>query len=125
MAKPVTYDDIVAMCADWPGVTADNWYGSAGLKVGGKGFARMWSAREYKRDDVHDTEVLVLMCDADEKPALIESSGGALFETPHYHGYGGMLARLNDIDPEDLIGYLEDSYRIKATSKLLKAFDAE
>ena len=120
---PVTYDDIVALCADWPGVTADQWYGTPGLKVGGKGFARMWSEREHKRDDVHDTEVLVVMCDLDEKPALIEASGGTVFETPHYHGHGGMLLRLADIGPDDLVGYLEDSYRVKASPKLLAEFD--
>ena len=118
-----TYDDVVTMTADWAGVTADNWYGTPGLKVGGKGFARMWSEREHNRDDVHDTEVLVVMCDLDEKPALIDASGGVLFSTPHYEGHGGMLVRLADVDPEDLIGYLEDSYRLKATPKLLAEFD--
>ena len=118
-----TYDDVVTMTADWAGVTADNWYGTPGLKVGGKGFARMWSEREHNRDDVHDTEVLVVMCDLDEKPALIDASGGVLFSTPHYEGHGGMLVRLADVDPDDLIGYLEDSYRLKATPKLLAEFD--
>jgi len=119
------YDDIVAMTAEWPGVTADSWYGTPGLKVGGKGFARMWSEREHKRDDVHDTEVLVVMCDIDEKPALIESGDGVLFSTPHYDGHGGMLVRLDTVDLDDLSGYLEDSYCIKATPKLLAAFDEQ
>lgn len=85
-----SYDDVVAMTADWPGVTADKWYGTPGLKVGGKGFARMWGDREYKRDGVDDTEVLVV---------------------------------IGDVDPDDLVGYLEDSYRLKASAKLLAAFD--
>lgn len=119
------HTDVVAMTADWPGVTTGNWYGTAGLKVAGKGFARMWSEREHDRDGVHDTEVLVVMCDADEKPALIESSKGVLFSTPHYEGHGAMLVRLADAHRDDLMGWLEDSYRLKATTKLLAAFDVE
>lgn len=122
---PVTYDDIVAMTAGWPGITTGSWYGTPGLKVGGKGFARMWSEREHDRDDVHSTGVLVVLCDADEKPALIASSDGVVFETPHYVGHGSLLIRLADVDPDDLIGFLEDGYRTKASGKLLAAFDAE
>lgn len=119
-----SYDDVVAMTAQWPGVTADNWYGTPGLKVAGKGFARMWGEREHKRDGIDDTEVLVVMCDLDEKPALIESSDGVVFETPHYHGHGGMLIRLADVDPEDLVGFLEDAYLLKATATLRREFEA-
>ena len=118
-----SYDDVVAMTADWPGVTADKWYGTPGLKVGGKGFARMWGDREYKRDGVDDTEVLVVIGDVNEKPALLASADGVLFSTPHYDGHGGLLVRMADVDPDDLVGYLEDSYRLKASAKLLAAFD--
>lgn len=120
-----TYEDAVALTAEWPGVTAEHWYGTPGLKVGGKGFARLWSEREHNRDDVHDTEVLVVMCDVDEKRALIDASPGFLFSTPHYDGHGAVLIRLDAVDADDLIGYLEDSYRLKATPKLLATFDAD
>lgn len=118
-----SYDDAVAMTAGWPGVTADKWYGTPGLKAGGKGFARMWSEREYRRDEVDDADVLVVMCDVDEKQALIDASDGSLFSTSHYEGHGAMLVRLNDVQPDELIGYLEDAYRLKATPKLLADFD--
>jgi len=120
-----SYDDAVTMTAGWPGVTADTWYGTPGLKAGGKGFARMWADREYRRDDVDDTEVLVVMCDVDEKQSLIDAADGVLFSTPHYDGHGGVLVRLNEVHPDDLTGYLEDAYRLKATSKLIAEFDAE
>lgn len=119
-----SFEDAVAMTADWPGVSQENWYGTPGLKVGGKGFCRLWGEREHKRDDVHDTAVLVVMCDVDEKDALISSAPTVLFTTPHYEGHGGMLIRLDDIDPDDLVGYLEDSYRLKASPTLLAQFDA-
>ena len=107
-----------------PDVTAGTWYGTPGLLVLGTGFCRMWSDREYARDGVDDTEVLVVMCDVDEKPALIEASGGVLFSTPHYDGYGGMLVRLADVGLDDLADHLEDSYRIKAPSTLVRQLDA-
>lgn len=121
----VSYDDIVALTADWPGVTADKWYGTPGLKVGGKGFCRMWGDREYRRESVDDTEVLVVMCDLDEKPMLIDAAGGVLFETPHYQGHGAMLVRMANADADDLVGWLEEGYRIKATKTVLAEFDAD
>lgn len=82
-----------------------------------------WSAREHARDGVHDTEVLVVFCDLEEKPALIESSGGVLFSTPHYDGYGAMLVRLGDVGLDDLADVLEDSYRLKAPASLREMLD--
>ncbi len=121
--RMASFEDVVAITADWPGLTVDSWYGTAGLKVGGKGFCRMWSQREHDRDGVHDSEVLVVMCDLDEKQSLIDSSNGVLFSTPHYEGHGGALVRLADVDHDALAGYLEDAYRIKASARLIKAFD--
>lgn len=122
--KALTYEDIVALTAAWPGVTPGQFYGTPGLKVGTKGFCRMWSDREYVRDGIGGSEILVVMCDVDEKPLLIEASGGVAFETPHYQGHGAMLIRLADAGEADLLGYLEDAYREKATKKLIAAFDA-
>ena len=119
------FDDVVEVAADWPGVSVGLWYGTDGLKVAGKGFCRLWSEREHRRDDVHDTEVLVVLCELDEKPALMASAAGVLFETAHYEGHGAVLVRLAEVDLEDLAGYLEESYRLKAGPKQLAAFDAD
>lgn len=114
-----TFDDVTAVGLALPGVEVSTWYGTPGLKVGGKGFCRMWSDREYKRDGVADTEVLVVMCDIDEKQALIDAAGGVLFSTAHYEGHGGMLVRLADVDLAALEDYLLDSWYTKATPKLI------
>ena len=82
----------------------------------------MWSDREYKRDGIDktaDTEVLVVMCDVDEKQALIDAADGVLFSTPHYEGHGGMLIRLADVNESSLQDYLLDSWYTKATPKLI------
>jgi hypothetical protein len=120
-----TFDDVRRLTADLPEVTESTSFGTPALAVRGKSFCRLWSAREHARDGVHDTEVLVVFCDLEEKPALIESSGGMLFSTPHYDGYGAMLVRLDDVDLDDLADVLEDSYRLKAPASLLKALDGD
>lgn len=120
----MNFDDVVEAASLLPGVESSQWYGTPGLKVGGKGFARMWGAREHTRDGVDDTEVLVVFCDLDEKPHLIEAANGVLFSTPHYEGYGTVLVRLADVTAEDLKGYLVDSYVTKAPPKLLAQFEA-
>ena len=125
----VSWEQIVSIVSDWPGVTVGTFYGTPGLKVGttarnAKGFARLWGEREHSRDDVDDTEVLVVFCDLDEKPALIESSDGVLFSTPHYEGHGAMLVRLGDATTADLAGWLEDSYQQKAPERLIEEFTA-
>jgi hypothetical protein len=118
-----TFQDVKRAAAELPEVAESTSYGTASLKVRGKSFCRMWGEREHRRDRVDDTEVLVVYCDADEKDALIESAGGVLFSTPHYEGYGAMLIRLADVQPDDLADYLEDSYRQKAPKTLLKRLD--
>ena len=82
-----SFEDVEQITGDWPGVAPGTFYGTSGMKVSGKGFCRMWSQREHDRDGVHDTEVLVVFCDLDEKPALLlgESEGrhGLLGGLPH------------------------------------------
>ena len=112
-------------CA-WHGlaeVTESTFYGTPAPKVRGKGFCRMWSEREYNRDGVHDTEVLVVFCEPEAKELLLESHPDVLFSTPHYEGYGAMLIRLADVELDDLAEWLEDSYRRRAPATLLRRLD--
>ena len=118
-----SFDDVRRIGMLLPEVTESTWYGTPGLHVKKKGFCRLWGEREYDRNDVHDTEVLVVMCDVDEKPHLVDASGGVLFSTPHYDGSGAMLIRLADVDLDDLADYLEDSYRLKAPKTVLRKLD--
>ena len=120
-----TFDDALALTADLPMVAQQQWYGTPGIGVKGKGFCRMWSEREYRRDgiDIDDTEVLVVMCEVESKPMILESSRGVCFETPHYHGHGGFLIRLADVGSDQLRDLLEDAYRVKAPAAALKELD--
>jgi hypothetical protein len=118
-----TFEDVKELAVHLREVTESSSYGTPALKVRGKSFCRLWGEREYERDDVHDTEVLVVFCDLDEKPFLIEMSGGSLFTTPHYDGHGAVLIRLDDIEREELARYLEESYLLRAPPSLRRALD--
>ena len=115
------FDEVKALVAHLREVTESTSYGTPSLQVRGKTFCRMWREREYDRYDVDDTEVLVVFCELDEKPFLLEASDGALFSTPHYDGYGAVLVRLCVVDHAALIGYLEESYLLKAPATLRSA----
>ena len=118
-----SFADVERLAVDWPGVTAGTFYGTPGLHVAGTGFCRLWSDREYARNDVHDTEVLVVFCDVDEKDMLLAAHPEVLFSTPHYDGHGAMLVRLADVDHDDLRDWLDDSFRIKAPARLIAELD--
>lgn len=118
-----SFADVERLAAGLPEVTTSSSYGTPALKVRGKSFCRMWSTREHDRDDVHDTDVLVVFCDIDEKPALLDAFPGVLFSTAHYEGYGAMLIRLAAVEHDDLCDWLEDSYRLKAPVTLVRHLD--
>lgn len=118
-----TFDDVQRLGLTLPEVTVSTSYGTPALKVRTKSFCRMWSPREYARDGVHDSEVLVVMCDVHAKPMLLEAHPTVLFSTPHYAGYGAMLVRLADVELDDLADWLEDAYRQKAPATLLRRLD--
>lgn len=119
-----TFDDVRRLGQRLPEVQeAPSYRGMPALKVRGKPFCRLWSDTEHERDGVHDSEVLVVFCDIEEKDALIDTSGGALFTTAHYDGYGAVLVRLADIDLNLLAELLEDSYRGRAPKRLIRQLE--
>jgi len=66
-----------------------------------------------------DPDALVVRCDLDEKPFLLEARPDILFETPHYHGYGAMLIRL-EAPLDDVREFLVDSWLLAAPKRLAK-----
>ena len=115
-----TFNDVWKIGMGLPEVEETTFYGTAGLKVKGKAFCRIWSEREYERDEITDTEVLVIFCELDEKETLIEQYDGVLFSTPHYDGSDNLLVRLTDATAEQLTDFLDISYLIKAPPSLIK-----
>lgn len=118
-----TLDDVREIGMRMPEVEESTSYGTPALKVRGRLVCRLWGESEHRRDGVDDTEVIAVHCDLEAKDDLIESSNGVLFSTPHYEGHGMMLIRLADSDLEELAGYLEDSYCLRAPKALLRKLD--
>ncbi|PRX47580.1 hypothetical protein B0I33_105159 [Prauserella shujinwangii] len=110
-----TWEDVVALAARLPGVEESTWYRTPSLKVGGRGFARLRTEAEG---------ALVLMCQLDEKQALLGSGDPAFSTTAHYDGYGAILVNLELVDPDQLAELVEEAWRLKAPARLRKAFDA-
>ena len=83
----LSWDDILALVQDLPEIENGTSYGTPSLKVRGKFMARL-------RDE---GTVLVVRCDLDEKPFLLEANPETLFTTAHYDGYGAVLVRLDAV----------------------------
>jgi hypothetical protein len=111
----MTWDDVVGIASRLPEVEESTWYGTPALKVRGKGFARLRAEAEGG---------LVLMCQLDEKEALLASGDPAFYTTPHYDGYGAILVDLDAVERDQLVELIEEAWREKAPVRLQKAFDA-
>ena len=103
------WEDVIAIARELPAVEVSTWYRTPGLKVAGKGFARLRTEAEGG---------LVLMCSLEEKERLLESGEPAYYTTPHYDGYGAILIDLSKIDQDALRELVVQAWRIKATPKL-------
>jgi len=108
-----TWRDAIAIAKALPHVDVSTWYGTPGLKVAGKGFARLRTEAEGG---------LVLMCSLEEKERLLESGEPAYYTTPHYDGYGSIIVNLSKVDRDALRELIVQSWRIKATPKLEALF---
>jgi len=109
-----TWSDVVAIASELPEVEESTWFRTPSLKVKGKGFARLRAEAEGG---------LVVMCDLEEKEALLQSGDPAFYTTPHYDGYGAILVDLEKIDRPRLAEMLEESWYQKAPARLRKLYD--
>jgi hypothetical protein len=110
----LSWDDILELAADLPEIENGTSYGTPALKVRGKFMARL-------RDE---GDVLVVKCDLDEKPFLLEANPETLFTTPHYDGYGAVLVRLGAVPPEELRELLIDAWMLAAPKRLVAQYNA-
>jgi hypothetical protein len=108
-----TWKDVRKLALALPGVEEGTTYGKLAFKVDGKRFA--W-------DSPSEPGSLVLKCDIDERPLMIESRPETFFVTPHYESYPMVLVRLENADPEELLDRIEESWLITAPKKLADAY---
>ena len=73
----ITWEDVLAIGRELPETEESTSYGRPSLKVRGKSFVTI-----RERPDA-----LVVRCDGEEKPFLLEGRPDLVFTTPHYDGY--------------------------------------
>ena len=108
------WQDVVELARDLPETVESTSYGRPALKVRGKFVAALRSG----------PDALVLRCDLEEKPFLLEARPDILFETPHYEGWAYVLLRL-DASPDELREFLIDSWLLAAPKKLADAISLD
>lgn len=116
MTPVLTWADVVALGTRYPGVEEGTWYGTPGLKAGGKGFCRLRS----------DPDALVLrVADLGEREALLQGQPDVFFTTPHYDGAPYVLVRLEAVDPAELGELIEEAWRVRAPAKVVAAWEGD
>jgi hypothetical protein len=108
------WKDVITLAKRLPATEVSTWYGTPGLKVAGRGFARLRTEAEGG---------LVLMCSLDEKERLLESDDPAYYTTPHYDGYGAIIVNLAAVERAALEELVMQAWRIKAPATMRAAFD--
>ena len=86
----MTWDDVVAIASELPGVEVSTSYGTPALKVAGKLLTRL-------RPELDS--IVLFNVPVEEREMLIEANGSVFHTTPHYEGYPAVLARLAAIQP--------------------------
>jgi len=111
----MTWEDVVGIGLELPGVERSTAYGTESLRVNGKFMCR-------ERDD---QTVLAIRCDLEERPFLIEANANVLFVTPHYQDYPMVLVTLSRADAQLVRELVEDAWVEKAPKRVVKAYLAE
>lgn len=63
--------------------------------------------------------------DEGDKQALLEEDPRAFSTTPHYDGYPVVLVHLDTVDEPRLVELLTDSWRCRAPTRLVRAWEAD
>jgi hypothetical protein len=110
----IAWDDLLALAGELPEFEESTSYGRPALKVRGKMFAALRT----------NPDAVVVRCDLEEKPLLLEARPDVVFETPHYHGWPYMLVRL-DAPVDEMREFLFDSWLLAAPKTLARRLTEE
>jgi hypothetical protein len=110
----LTWRDVVELARELPEIEESTSYGRPALKVRGKFVAALRT----------NPDAVVLRCDLDEKPLLLDARPDILFETSHYHGWGYVLLRL-EASVDEAREFLTDSWLLAAPKKLADSLSIE
>lgn len=113
-AGPVTYETVREIARALPGVEEGPCYGTPGLRVRGKLFARLWE----------DGETLVLKSGFDAREVLMAAQPEVFFLTDHYVGHPYVLVRLPRVERERIEPLIEEAWRLSAPKRLVAEHEA-
>jgi hypothetical protein len=103
----IGWNEVVALGRELPETEESTSYGRPSLKVRGKSFVTIREA----------PDALVVRCDGDEKPFLLEARPDLVFTTSHYDGYPYLLVKL-DAPFDEVRELVLDSWLLVAPKKL-------
>jgi hypothetical protein len=110
----MTWDEVIAIALELPGVEVSTSYGTPSLKVKGKFLTRLRS---------EDDSIVLVDVPFDERDLLIEAEPQTFHTTPHYDGYPTVLARLAAVDAVTVRRMLERRWRHVAPKRMVQAYD--
>jgi hypothetical protein len=99
-----------------PGIEMSTSYGTPALKVKGKFMARLRTEAEGW---------LAIKCDFIDREILLQAAPHVFHLTPHYENYPMILVDLAAIDKGALLEVLERAWRMTATHKAVRDWDAQ
>jgi hypothetical protein len=108
-----TWDDVRELALALPETEESTSYGWPAVKVRGRAFVSV---------SPHEPGALVLRCDPDERPLVLESEPSVFYVTPHYEAHAIVLARLDAVTREQLAERLEDSWLLRAPPALVARY---
>ena len=112
-----TWEDVRAAAAALPGTEEGTSWRQPSFRVAGKWFVGM---------SAHEDGAVVVRCDPDERPLLLEADPQAYYLTAHYEPGGRwLLVRLEDVAPDDLRERVLDSWLLVAPKRLRARWEAE
>lgn len=110
-----TYEYVCSIALALPGVELSTSYGTPAIKVKGKFMARLRSESEGG---------LAIRCDFVDRQMLMQAAPEAFYLTDHYRDYAMVLVNLDEVRRDALPDLVERAWRMVATPKLIKEYDA-
>jgi len=104
------------MAKRFPGVELETSHRTPALRVKGKFMARLRSEAEGW---------LAIRCDFLDREMLLQAAPQVFHVTDHYLNYPMILVDLDEIHKDALLDVLERAWRMSASRKLIRDYDAK
>jgi hypothetical protein len=101
-----TEDDVRRLALALPETTEKPSYGTPGFRVKDRLFARIRGE--------HEGGLLLFVSDLGEKEAMLAADPVRFFTTPHYDGHPTVIARIEELDDDDLAELLAEAWWVRA-----------